>query len=458
MSTAFEQREKYLEIRSDKHEITSVMAYMLGIPSMFFGTIPVKCFDSKVYNALGNDKNARTIRNLCSIRMAIVKNFGQMTKAFDYEMKNIDSYSMTKDAAKQLRDDKIELFKANCKPAEYLVRVNGLITGCIDQCKKLFPEWANWIYIRRLFITRECASAQDSRECYKKYLKNLEVYPYQTYINMSITNKDGNVLYNDEKFLSILYCQNGDEFKAYANVKGEGRLDRRNIYDFVNASKNTVAVVDCENCDPIKFCAVMQSMAPETLSKITKIILYNDVNSSTAWKLLPKYTSAAIEHNMTERVKQGKSLVDIVLVAGCCKEHYKNGVDSFLLFSSDSDYWGLISSVESANFLVMLESNKTSDEVISKMQDADIHFCFIDKFCRDKYSYQLRHDALLEECQSFVDKHVTPFNISEMMRVALAQTRIEMSEREKSKFISEKSKSLHLNVNVNGDVTVGFNL
>lgn len=87
----------------------------------------------------------------------------------------------------------------------------------------------------------------------------------------------------------------------------------------MDGSGQTVALVDCENCDPLKMCAALQSMQPETLAKITKIILYNDVNSSSAWNLLSKHTKAAIEHQMTERVLTGKSLVDVMLVAGCCK-------------------------------------------------------------------------------------------------------------------------------------------
>ena len=59
------------------------------------------------------------------------------------------------------------------------------------------------------------------------------------------------------------------------------------------------------------------------------------------------YTSP-VEHMMIERVKQNKSLVDVMLISRTCQEHYKNNVDSFILVSSDSDYWGLISSLQDA--------------------------------------------------------------------------------------------------------------
>ena len=43
---------------------------------------------------------------------------------------------------------------------------------------------------------------------------------------------------------------------------------------------------------------------------------------------------------MIERIKQNKSLVDIKLTARACQEHYQKQVDSFVIVSSDSDYWG----------------------------------------------------------------------------------------------------------------------
>lgn len=253
-----------------------------------------------------------------------------------------------------------------------------------------------------------------------------------------------------------IYQQNGEVFTGYSNVRGEGKETQRNIYSFVDASEQTVALVDCENCDPLKLCAALQSMQPETLAKIAKIILYNDVNASSAWNLLQKHTKATIEHQMTERVLTGKSLVDVMLVAGCCKEHYMNKVDSFLLFSSDSDYWGLISSVSTAKFLVMVEQSKVSGEVVQKMIDSDIPFCYLDQFCQGGQSHKMKVDALLSECQRFVSKHFESFKVQEMVNVALLQTRIEMSKAEQKQFYERYIKTMRLKIAADGTVSIDF--
>ena len=86
------------------------------------------------------------------------------------------------------------------------------------------------------------------------------------------------------------------------------------------------------------------------MNKVSKIILIDDVNTSTAWGVLEEHVSIPVEHKVIPRIKEDKSLVDITLTAQLCKEFYANNTDSFVLVSSDSDYWGLISSIPEAHF------------------------------------------------------------------------------------------------------------
>ena len=131
-----------------------------------------------------------------------------------------------------------------------------------------------------------------------------------------------------------------------------------------------------------------------------------------------------------------------------------NKVDSFLLFSSDSDYWGLISSVSTAKFLVMVEQSKVSGEVVQKMIDSDISFCYLDQFCQGGQSHKMKVDALLSECQRFVGQHFTTFNIQEMMNVALLQTRIDLSKAESKQFYERYIKQMRVRITSDGTVRI----
>lgn len=450
------KREKYRERRGEEYEIVSKVAFLIGVSESHWES-QYTGLAQDIYEQLSENKNARIIRNLCGLRTEIERNFKRFSMLILMELKNLHTIPQTQGMVTQLRKDGIEIIKANPKLEEYLPKINSLLQQHIDACKTLFPIWINWEFVRQLFIIPGGNSTKKSKEVFEYYMENLERYPYRMFINWRWNKDDeGNLLYNDEKFLSRLYQQHGEVFTGYSNVRGEGKETQRNIYSFVDASEQTVALVDCENCDPLKLCAALQSMQPETLAKITKIILYNDVNASSAWNLLQKHTKATIEHQMTERVLTGKSLVDVMLVAGCCKEHYMNKVDSFLLFSSDSDYWGLISSVSTAKFLVMVEQSKVSGEVVQKMMDSDIAFCYLDQFCQGGQSHKMKVDALLSECQRFVSKHFESFNVQEMVNVALLQTRIEMSKAEQKQFYERYIRTMRLKIAADGTVNIEF--
>ena len=59
-------------------------------------------------------------------------------------------------------------------------------------------------------------------------------------------------------------------------------------------------VVDCENVDPYKLSATLRGLSKDSLSKISSIILFDDVHASSGWDLLQQFTSIPVDGN-TER-------------------------------------------------------------------------------------------------------------------------------------------------------------
>ena len=45
----------------------------------------------------------------------------------------------------------------------------------------------------------------------------MKCYPYQMYINW-FPAEEGNILFNDKKFVTLLYSWNGDRFTEYSKV------------------------------------------------------------------------------------------------------------------------------------------------------------------------------------------------------------------------------------------------
>ena len=91
--------------------------------------------------------------------------------------------------------------------------------------------------------------------------------------------------------------------------------------------------------------------------------------------------SIKTERIEVERVTDAKSLVDIKMTAGVCRAFYEENIQSFILLSSDSDFWGLISSLPEANFIVMIEYDKCGANIKRVLKENSIYYCSIDDFC-----------------------------------------------------------------------------
>ena len=82
-----------------------------------------------------------------------------------------------------------------------------------------------------------------------------------------------------------------------SKITDAGSITKAGIYDFLNRSQRTAIVVDCENSDPYKLYAMLNNLdANALLSKIVKIILFDDIHTSTAWKLLDSFTEIPVQH------------------------------------------------------------------------------------------------------------------------------------------------------------------
>ena len=283
------------------------------------------------------------------------------------------------------------------------------------------------------------------------YYASLSYYPYQMYINW-VPMDEGNVLYNDKKFATLLYQWHCDAFTEYSKVSDAGAFVKNNIYDFIDDSEKTVLVVDCENSDPYKLCATLKNLDYEVMQKITAIILFDDVHTATAWRILENYTRIPVEHIMIERIKQNKSLVDIKLTARACQEHYQKQVDSFVIVSSDSDYWGLISSLPDARFLVMIEREKCGPDMKAALAESGIFYCYLDDFYSGN-SEDIKKNALFKEMYRWIDDSVH-LNVNDMFDAALRNTRIEMSPAERRQFYEKHIKHMTLTIDENGNVSI----
>ncbi len=441
----------------EQYEIISRVAYLIGVPKRIFDNEhePPKI---EIYQKLEREKKARIIRNLCALRTRLERYFLKVCLAIQREGRSImgmPEYIPT-ELLQALNDDGIDIYKNLKDPSPFLYSLNQNISNRINNCKDLFPEWINWEYLSGIFIMPEGTTDEGTKSAANFYYENMQYYPYQQYINWPAED-EGNILLNDKKFVTLLYSWNEDEFRDLSLVSDVSGRTKANIYTFIEKSSKCVFIVDCENSDPYNLCAAIRNLDSERLSKIDKIILFDDVHAASAWELLESYIDIPIQYIMIKRLKDNKSLADIKVAVKTCQEYFTNEVDSFVIVSSDSDYWGMIEELPDANFLLMIEHEKSSFALKKTLMENNIFYCYIDDFYSGGGD-DIKNAAIEKEIARVV-KASLDLNLNNLMRDVLERTRIEMTEDEIQKFISKKIRS-HLRVEVSddGDVELEYRL
>jgi len=431
----------------NRADVVCVVAYMLGVPE--------ECLDeyysqyhSDLLEKIREDKAATIIRYLSKIRTALLKNSYNVDNAIIYEMKNLDQQSyFDKKEIDKLYWWGIYVVQPNYKSEKYIQHLTKLIDENIDECQDLFPESVKFEYIRELFVINKYNEASTIFAEHNKYKKNKNLYPFQMYMNWK-PMECGNILYNDVKFLKLLYAQHKETF--YDGYKYHDASDdtKENICNFITEPSKVVMVVDCENADPYKLYGVLKNLDKEQLSSINKIVLYDDYHTTIAWDYIGNLVNIPIEHIVVDRVMDSKSLVDIKMAVGVTIEHYQKRVDSFVLCSSDSDFWGLISSIPDARFLVMYEYSKCGAAIKEALASRNIFHCAMDDFYMANAG-ELQKIVLKKVLESYLP-NIIGEDGWEITKKIYSDSYIQATDSEMERFYEKYVRRLKLKIDSNG--------
>ncbi len=432
---------------SAKTEIVTTMAYMLGVRDEYFERT-FAAENPEIAKALRKNEKATVIRDICILRSQLLNNYSDTGSLIRYDMKNIDRIDwFDQSAIKRLAKAGISAVQANYLPDDYSVYFTKLIADHISDCKNLFPEWLKFDYIKELFYNPGYKKDGVLKKEFKQFHENKLKYPYGMYINWKPEDV-GNLLIADNKFVNTVYAQHGEKFTDASKLHDAVDYTKQSIYDFIGKSDRTAIIVDCENSDVFKLYGVLKNLKPEEVGKIEKIILYDDYHTTNAWTWLKHFINIPVEYVDVERVCEYKSLVDIKMTAGACTAFYEDHIESFILCSSDSDFWGLISSLPKANFLVMYEYSKCGQAIKDALDSHQIFHCSMDDFFTGNAG-DFQKAVLLRELKRRADS-VIGRSAMEVTREIYAVTKIHAKESEMERFCDKYVKSIRLKLDKDG--------
>ena len=442
MDRIYDDNKSYQSVQKG---VSLTVAFLIGTKMNFLtDNNPDK---AEFFNLLKSNSDAVVIRSLCSIRSNLMLNYTSTDNNIRFNMINLDRMDIYSEDIKILERKGVYIVKANCRVERYIMDINLLISQRISLVKDLFPEWVKWDYIKALFIMPRGQSSDAVKAESKKFSNMRLYYPFTRYIHWHPID-EGNILLNDEKFMKILYRQYDDEFKDISKVKDASETVKTNIYDFIHDNRSTVIVVDCENSDAYKLASVLTQLDSNEIEHINKIILYDDSHTTKAWAFLDKITNIPVEHIMVDRIKENKSLVDMKMCADVSASFYRDNISSFILCSSDSDFWALISSLPLAKFLVMIEYSKCGPDIKNALIENGTYYCAIDDFCTGNIK-NFKMAVLHSELVSRV-KDVVEIDTKAMLNDIFQTLRMDISDAEKQNFYKKYIQNMQLHIDKNG--------
>ena len=435
------------------YDIVSITAFLAGVPRSIFENVhePPQL---SVYQTLTEKKPARILRDLCMLRTALEQHFATVNRELRYDLRNLDSIDgIPQDALRELKEDGVSVLRVNTRAVEYVVLVNRLIARYLPDCRDLYPLWLNWDYIRELFLMPGGTTEAGTQEAAKRYYASRSWMPYQIYLNWTL-GPNGNIFHNDAKFLDLLYRANGDRFCDRNRVKDARALTKNDILNFLQNGKNAVIAVDCENVDLYRLAACLRTLEESGLNgRVRKIILFDDVNTSPAWKILARYTGIPVDYRLIERLKENKSLVDLHLTAEAFREYYENGMDSLIIVSSDSDYWSLISALPKVRYLVMTEEGNASPDYLRALGERDIPYCSLNEFCTAKNELEIA--AVKREAESILNGSIAA-DLEELLRQAMLRARARLSAEERKQLLARSFRKLRVVVDQQDNIRLAL--
>ena len=285
LDSEFTEEKEYKTVQ--KYELVTILSYLIGVRNEI---LDYMCSDEYVelLNSLRENKNARILRYLCKARTSLLRNYKKTDNEIKYNLGNINRMEwFDAENINKLESWEVHIILYNSSADKYCVHINKLINEHVDACKKLFPDWVKWEYIRDLFVIADYEKPKKLKAEFTVYKEHRKEYPYGMYIHWRPDGR-GNLLNSDGRILKTIYRQHGDYFNDGSKYRDAVEDTKENIYEFIRESMRVVIVVDCENSDVYKLYGVLKNLNSEQMSKIEKsytfmMIIIHPVDG-TGWK------------------------------------------------------------------------------------------------------------------------------------------------------------------------------
>ncbi len=431
------------------NDIVSTFSYLIGIDKKYFREEELEnTFASiEIYNRLEHIKSAKIVRSLCLIRNGFMNNFGRILVIVNDSGAGIHGLYdyVDKDAITYLESAGIK-FKYQSWAANYITEANRYLSDRVNNCKTLFPDFIEWDYLRELFLMPDGATYDGCKAGSDVYYANKTCYPFSCYMNWKlICEERGKSLYNDYLFLRNLYEDNKDTFDRQELVSDNSENNKNTVSEFL-LKGDVEIIIDCENANPFFIYSFLNAISSEECRHISRVIMFNDLNASTAWEALPKrFDDIEFEEVLCDRMLERKSMVDVRLISRTMKEYYEENIRSFILVSSDSDFYGLIEELPNADFMLVVQRKMSSSIFRETARSSGISYIYSEDYPYSE-AYDFIKSVMKADFKKTIKEKWSTINLLEEVESICQKTYAKLTDAEKTNIIKTIIRNLKIEV------------
>ena len=193
--------------------------------------------------------------------------------------------------------------------------------------------------------------------------------------------------------------------------------------------------------------------------KIFKIKLFTDAKIPAEWQVFNKQCGFPTELYPAKRVLDHKSTVDMLLATEVSREYFAGKTESFIIVSSDSDYLPVITALNNAHFLMLIENGHCSEKTKNMLEVAGAVYCSLDDFPAADVS-DFKNAVLLYCLKERLDLFnksgvLTAVNYNDLVNSITDQCRITLNNEERRDFVNKYMLTLRLYIGDDDNYSIG---
>lgn len=450
-----------------KHELCSRIGYLIGVSANNFYEAQGSTLSAAVFREMDAIREAQTLRDLCILRSAMLKNNSEIYRRFR-DGRNIRTLgTLTIPTAggsleiepvpvavlDRLYRNGISIYLSRPDIYQYLMLLNQKLSQCLDTpaARRLFPPDLQYAYLREMFLFPQGTTAKNVLFQAEGYLCNRRRYPYGCYINWP--PQEGNLLAADDTFVQQLYEQHQDSYENIRRYRSYPAADGGDIRRFLEQQAGSIIVVDCATVRAELLYAVWDSLTDRQRGSVQSVLLLCPGRAAEAWRLAAQRIPCARVQPI-DGVQPGDESWSILLADMVSQELFRPETCGVLLMTEDTAYMTLLEESDALEMPFLVVTGRENAAMRQLLAAHGMQPCFPEMLL-----YAVQVDA--GEKKTLAQRQLnacfpleTGLNLRRLAEQALGEAPFSLAEDEQAAFYSGCLARLRLEVAPDGAITL----